>query len=708
MLPNEEMRRQWTAGPSGGLLFVLIFTVLGLVTLRPGIFGVDLDLERAVWFPSGVALAYIMMAGRRAWPWIFVAEGCITLLTLDGRGGNPLVTALGTASGGTVEALLAAWLLSRIGFSTSLSRWSDVVALIGLGAGVSSLVGSLVSVFFLFVTDPPTTIGLTELTLRWWMTHAQGILILTPVVLAFFAGQGLRTRDRPWEAAILGGMVALVSVFLFGSPPDWELSEIFLYLPFPLLLWAAFRFGLAGAALANLVLIVPALLGTSQNLGPILAATPTLTLLHQTVFVGVCVLTSLVVAGTVEEREAAAEARLRAEEERSRLNERMHQTQKLESLGILAGGIAHDFNNLLVSIMGNADLAERQLPRDHEAGDNVAEILRASRRASDLCRQILAYAGRGQVQQGVVDLDEVVREMGELLSVSFPKDAVVEIRSDPDLPPVWGDVTQLRQVVLNLLTNAADALPGGAGRIVVETGLIRTEGISPEDLVTGELPPPGTEMVHFTVTDNGTGMDEDLRARVFEPFYSTKSAGRGLGLAVVTGIVRSHNGLLELATAPGKGSRFRLILPSTERAPLRVVEPVKDWLPDGARLSGRVLLVDDEPAVRRVARRMLEDVGVSVAEAGDGFEALEAFQRERGEIDAVVMDVTMPRMDGYAALRQMRALDPAVRVLLVTGNVQDAEMVEETLGVPLLTKPYRAQELQAVLSEVMMAERRAG
>ena len=425
-------------------------------------------------------------------------------------------------------------------------------------------------------------------------------------------------------------------------------------------------------------------------------------------FVGVCVLTSLVVAGTVEEREDAAEARLRAEEERSRLNERVHRTQKLESLGILAGGIAHDFNNLLVSIMGNADLAERQLPRDHEAGDNVAEILRASRRASDLCRQILAYAGRGQVQQGVVDLDEVVREMGELLSVSFPKDAVVEIRSDPDLPPVWGDVTQLRQVVLNLLTNAADALPGGAGRIVIETGMIRPEGIEPTDLVTGELPSDGTEMVHFTVTDNGEGMEEELRSRVFEPFYSTKSAGRGLGLAVVTGIVRSHNGLLELWTRPGEGSRFRLILPATQRTKLRQVEPVLEWLPDGARISGRVLLVDDEPAVRRVATRMLQDVGLEVVEATDGVDALEIFRREGSEIDAVVMDITMPRMDGQAALQEMRKLDPGVRALLVTGNVQDVELVEQTMGVPLLTKPYRAQELQAVLSEIMQTERRVG
>ena len=703
---THESRERWGRGLRGGLVFVVIFCVLGLLTLRPSLFGLDVRLDRTVWFPSGVALAYIMLAGWRAWPWIFVAEGLITLASAPG-GEADFVGALGTGMGGVTEAVLAGWLLSRIGFSPTLSRWRDVVALIGLGAGVSSLVGSLVSVFFIFMTDPPSTITFGELAFRWWMTHAQGILILTPVVLAFFAGDGLRTRDRPVEAAVLGAAMALVSGFLFGTPPQWDLGEIFLYLPFPLLLWAAFRFGLAGAALANLVLILPALLGTAQGLGPVLAANPTLTLLHQAVFVGVCVMTSLVVAGTVEEREQAADARVRAEEERRRLGDRIHQTQKLESLGILAGGIAHDFNNLLVSIMGNADLAERQLPLDHGAGDNVAEILRASRRASDLCRQILAYAGRGQVQQGVVDLDEVVQEMGELLSVSFPKDAIVDIRSDPDLPPVWGDVTQLRQVVLNLLTNAADALPGGAGRISVETGLIRPEGIVVEDLVTGEMPAPGTELVHFTVTDDGTGMDADLRTRVFEPFYSTKSAGRGLGLAVVSGIVRSHRGLLELKTAPGRGSRFRLILPSTKRSARRLDPPV-DWLAESPALTGRVLLVDDEPAVRKVGRRMLEDMGLEVSEARDGVEAVELYRKEGDAIDVVMLDITMPRMDGYQAFREIRALDPEARALLVTGNVQDLEDVEGTWGVPLLAKPYRAQELQTVLAELMLTEPEPG
>ena len=218
MLSTEELPRRWDAGPRGGFIFVLIFTLLGLLTIRPGIFGLDLNLERSVWFPSGVALAYIMMAGRRAWPWIFVAEVSLTLLTLEGRAMAPIIAAVGTGSGGAVEAVLAAWLLERIGFSTSLSRWRDVVALIGLGAGVSSLVGSLVSVFFLFITDPPSSIGMMELSFRWWMTHAQGILILTPVLLAFLGGRGLRTNDRPWEAAVLGGMVALVSGFLHCTP----------------------------------------------------------------------------------------------------------------------------------------------------------------------------------------------------------------------------------------------------------------------------------------------------------------------------------------------------------------------------------------------------------------------------------------------------------------------------------------------------------
>jgi CheY-like chemotaxis protein len=386
------------------------------------------------------------------------------------------------------------------------------------------------------------------------------------------------------------------------------------------------------------------------------------------------------------------------------MSDRIHQTQKLESLGVLAGGIAHDFNNLLATIMGNADLAERKLDLAHPAGDHVSEVLRASRRAADLCRQILAYAGRGQVSSGVVDLNEVVVEMGELLSVSLPKDARLLIHPGVVCPPVWGDVTQLRQVVLNLLTNAADALPEGRGDIKVTTGSIGAEAIIARDLITEWQPQTKRSLVHLTVEDTGPGMDEAMRARVFEPFFSTKEVGRGLGLAVVLGIVRAHGGALELRSWPGHGSRFRVTLPVTDQEPPPPVIAAS-WDDHAKELKGTVLLADDEPGVREVCRAMLEEEGLTVIEAVDGQEAVDIFRERRAELHMVLLDITMPRMNGYQALVKIREIDPGARVLLSTGNVQEAEEVETEWGVPLLAKPYGAQELRAAISRVLGGSR---
>jgi signal transduction histidine kinase/CheY-like chemotaxis protein len=677
----------------GGVVFVLGYVLLALATLwTDSLEGIQ--LTRLVWLPSGLALAFIVQAGLRAWPWIFAAEALVTVFS-----GDPIAGALGTGAGSTAEAVLAASLLSTIGFSASLSRWRDVVALIVLASGLSSLLGAVVSVSSLVWSGTFAVDAFWSVTFRWWLTHANGILVVTPVALVFYAGLGARVRARPGEALLIGGLLLTVGAMLFGSPDPRGPGLFFLYLPFPILLWAAFRFQVPGAALANLFLLVPALVGTALGRGPLVGEGTTLTLVLFSVFLVVVVLTSLILAGVVQDREEVAGARLAAEEERRIMGERMHQAQKLESLGVLAGGIAHDFNNLLATIMGNADLVERRLPVDDPAGDHVAEVLRASRHAADLCRQILAYAGRGKVSAGVVDLNDVVTEMGELLGVSFPKDAEVKILPAAEVPPVWGDVTQIRQVVLNLLTNAADALPEGRGRINVRTGTMTSSEIVEADVVSGDSPLPRGTLVHLTVEDDGPGMDEDLRVRIFEPFFSTKQVGRGLGLSVVLGIVRSHGGCMELRTSPGEGARFRMTLPVTERAgtlaqPVRTVE-------DGASLAGTVLVADDDRAVRGVCRAMLEEMGLRVLEAADGQEAVDVYRDRIEEIDLAMLDITMPRMDGFQAMMAIRKMDPGARVLLSTGNVEPAEEVEAVWGVPLLPKPYGSRELRDTIAGLL-------
>ena len=678
-------------GAFGAAAFVTGYVLLAIFTLTSPGLPPGVDISRIIWLPSGLALAFIVQAGIGAWPWIFLAEAVVTGVT-----GDPLLGALGTGAGSTAEAVLAATLLSAAGFSPSLGRWRDVVALIVLGSGVSSLLGAVISVSALVWSGALPAAGAVDVGFRWWLSHANGILLLTPVLLTVCTGLGDKIRQHFGEAAATAALLVLVGWLLFNTEDPESVTRLLLYVPFPILLWSAFRFRLTGAALANLFLILPALAGTGAGRGPLAGIGPSQTVLQLAVFLTVTVLTSLILAGVVEEREEEATARLAAEEERRQMGERMHQAQKLESLGVLAGGIAHDFNNLLATIMGNADLAEKRLPLDHSAGDNVAEVLRASRRAADLCRQIQAYAGRGQVASSVLDLNEVVDEMGELLSVSFPNDAEVTIRLTSGLPPVWGDVTQIRQVVLNLLTNAADALPAGKGRIQVTTGELIGEDVVEADLVIGEPPSRATRLVHLTVEDDGPGMDQDARVRVFEPFYSTKNVGRGLGLAVVLGIVRSHGGTMELRTSPGKGASFRVALPVTSRAP--DPDPLPAVGNGGRPLHGRILLADDEEGVRRACGGMLKEEGLEVVEVADGAEAVERYRAGPEDYDLVILDVSMPRMDGYQALEAMREIRPNVRVILSTGNVHDADEVEAKFGAPILAKPYGSEELRAAVA----------
>lgn len=678
---------------AGAVVFTLAYIALALLGLRGQLVTGGVDVGRLMWLPSGLALAFIVQSGLSSWPWIFLAETIVTLLTDD-----PLLGAIGTGAGSTAEAVVAAWMLGRIGFSPTLGRWRDVVALIAVGAGISSMVGGAISVSSLTWTGAVARDRVWEVGLAWWLSHANGILLVTPLILTLCGGAVADVKRRKWEASLGGAALMAVAIVLFSAPGDGGMSPFLLYAPVPGLLWAAFRFKLAGAAIANVLLILPATFGTASGHGPLLGADSYETVGHLSVFMAVMVLTSLVIAGVVGEREEEAAARLTAEKERLEMSDRIHQTQKLESLGVLAGGIAHDFNNLLATIMGNADLAERKLHVTHPAGDHVSEVLRASRRAADLCRQILAYAGKGQVSAEVVDLNEVVVEMAELLSVSLPKDARLRIHPGTDCPRVWGDVTQLRQVVLNLLTNAADALPEGKGDIKVTTGPIGAGSIVARDLITEWQPQRDRPLVHLTVEDTGPGMDEAMRVRVFEPFFSTKEVGRGLGLAVVLGIVRAHGGALELRSWPGHGSRFRVTLPVTDqqREPQLV-----SWDDPARELEGTVLLADDEPGVREVCRAMLEEEGLSVIEAVDGREAVEIFRERRLEIRMVLLDITMPRMNGYQALVKIRELDPGARVLLSTGNVQEAAEVERQWGVPLLEKPYGTKELRAAINRVL-------
>ena len=391
--------------------------------------------------------------------------------------------------------------------------------------------------------------------------------------------------------------------------------------------------------------------------------------------------------------------RARLEAERSML-----QAQKLESLGVLAGGIAHDFNNLLTTMLGNAALARLDIAADTAAERSVHQIELAALRAAELCRQMLAYAGKGRLASAQVDLNALVEETTHLLHASISKKVSLAFALGEALPPVHGDAAQLSQIAMNLVVNASDAIGDRSGHIVVHTGVVAA---SAEYLANAYLSPnlaPG-EYVFLEVEDDGCGMTPEVQARIFEPFFTTKFSGHGLGLSAVLGIARSHQGALKVESAPGRGTRFRLLLPAVRQP----VEPPAAAAQAGLekwRGSGCVLVADDEEAVRSVSALLLERSGFTVETACDGRQAVELFRARRREFRAVLLDLTMPVLDGAEALREIHGIDPTVPVVLMSGYSErhSAQRIGgEGRAAGFVQKPFQSVQLFGVLRGALEA-----
>jgi len=378
----------------------------------------------------------------------------------------------------------------------------------------------------------------------------------------------------------------------------------------------------------------------------------------------------------------------RAERQRLEMERRIQQTQKLESLGVLAGGIAHDFNNLLMGILGYADLALDDLSPTSPARSSIEQIETASRRAAELCRQMLAYSGRSNFVIEPFNIGTLIEEMAHLLKTSISKKAVLNLRIEHGLPPIEGDATQIRQIIMNLVINASEAIGESSGFINISTGAVHCDAAILRDAHSGEDLKEGLYVV-LDVADTGCGMDDQTLNRLFEPFFTTKFTGRGLGMSAVLGIVRGHRGALKVDSTPGKGTTFRVLLPAAQvpkcdgvdAQPSEVNERIQESL---------VLLVDDEETIRRLGRKMLERIGFRVLTAEDGREALRLYREQRQKIDLVILDLTMPHMDGEETLTALKQVDPKVRVLLASGY-SNQELEARFAGEGLLgflQKPY--------------------
>jgi len=354
-----------------------------------------------------------------------------------------------------------------------------------------------------------------------------------------------------------------------------------------------------------------------------------------------------------------------AEEARRAIEAKVLEVQKLESLGVLAGGIAHDFNNLLVAILGNASLALLDLPQDSPARPSIADIEIAGQRAGELARQMLAYCGRSKFQIEPIELAELVRELMTLLRVSIGKSVVIKLDLPDDPIIVDADAAQIRQVVMNLVINAADAIGDRSGIVTIRVRRLEADAAYLADAHPGSNLAAGSYAA-LEVSDTGLGMDKETQARIFDPFFTTKFAGRGLGLAAVLGIVRGHGGALRVYSELGRGSTFRIVLPLSASSPVRAEDPETEW--SG---TGRILVVDDDAMVRTVARRLLESFGLTVVEATGGAEAITMFVDEAETIDGILLDLTMPDVGGAQVFRAVRAIRPDVPVVLMSGYHED-------------------------------------
>lgn len=397
--------------------------------------------------------------------------------------------------------------------------------------------------------------------------------------------------------------------------------------------------------------------------------------------------------------------------ERNRIQKQDDHAQRLESLGVLAGGIAHDFNNLLTAIMGNASLAMRHL-KDPEACENkLNNILHASESAANLCKQMLAYSGKGQFMMHPMNVSEVIQKILQLLETSTLKNAKLLTNLRDDLPLVEADEGQMQQVIMNLVINAAEAMGDNTGEIHVITDTVYLTQEKLLTLLNGEMIAEGDYVV-IHVRDNGCGMDADTQKKVFDPFFTTKFTGRGLGMSAILGIVCAHKGALQIQSVVAQGTQFSIYFPIAKTSPVSIKTAVldRDVKPDTALPEETtVLIVDDEKDIRDLASRILEIMGVHSIEAESGEQGLLLLEEHLAEIDVVLLDMTMPNMDGQEFYVKMQSFAAYIPVIISSGytesdirqRFEEARLLNNNSAVHFLQKPYRLKDLKHSIQKAL-------
>ena len=644
-----------------------------------------------VWPADGLAVAAVWLLGVRVLPGIYLASALVLWL----RAPWPVV--LFGAFAPVVETLLVVPLLRRFRFDDRLERLRDPLGLSLIAAPVGAAAAATIGVTAAWAFGTLPTAGLAWGWLLWLMRDWLGIAMCVPLVFAWLKAR--RVPDSPLH--ILEAIALLLSLFglallAFGLLPAGLLPPGGVaLLALPLVAWAGLRFGARGAsavlALITVVAIALAVFGLGPLQGLSIEAARTVTFVF------------LLLASTIGHLLAAMKAeRDDIRLKRVQLEEQLRHAQKMESVGRLAGGIAHDFNNLLTAIIGYADILRESLePKDPRRAD-AEEIERAALRAAELTRQMLSFSRREATRAKVLNLNTALSKVEPLLRRMMGEDIQLSVSAKSALPIVRVDAGQFEQVVMNLAVNARDAMPKG-GRLSVETG-----DVTIDESTAIELGLRAGPHVALVVSDTGTGMSPGVRARIFEPYFTTKEAGKGTGLGLSTayGIVRQAEGNITVSSEVGLGTTFRVLLPRAEEEPATEPDTVAEKLPGGTE---HVLLVEDDTSVRRLAKELLTRLGYTVTEAASGRAGLSLGTDDTRHFDVAICDVILGDMSGTAMAEALRALRPATRILYVSGYTDEAIVRTGVLdeGKPFLQKPFTPMELARKIREVLQ-ERETG
>jgi len=657
-----------------GLAELVLLPVSGGRTLTP------------IWPPVGMAVAITYLGGFRLLPGVVLGSFLVNIT----RDTLPWATFIALSQ--VIQPLLVIRILRALKFDSRLERVRDsvILSLLAGPAGALAAAVFVIGINFLGGRVEPSEF-LYELTL-WWLRDWLGTMVIATLILAWAKG-----RSPAWTWPRIAEALALVVVLFLGAQLVFGLWGIFadrdvpiVFIFFPIVGWAALRFGPRGAATLVALMSGFALAIAGLRVGPFAAFPVEFSQFLLFCFLALASLSGQLLAAIMAERDDALERRLLLEEQ-------LRHSQKMEAVGRLAGGIAHDFNNLLTAIIGYTEIVLTSLdPKDERRAD-AEEIGRAAMRAADLTRQMLAFSRRQVLQPKIIDLNTALSKVEPMLRRVIGEDILMTVTGKAASPHVRVDPGQVEQVVMNLVVNARDAMPQG-GRLTVETA----DAVLDEAAVADQPDVKPGPYVMLSVTDSGVGMPPEVRARIFEPYFTTKDVGKGTGLGLSTayGIVRQSDGHIAVSSELGLGTTFRIYLPRSEAPPQVALDPSVEKMPDGTE---HILLVEDDASVRRLSKELLIRLGYSVTEAASGRAGLALGSDDTRHFDLALCDVILGDMSGPAVAEALRALRPSIRVLYMSGYTDEAIVKTGVLdeGKPFLQKPFTPMQLAKKIREVL-------